>query len=103
MASRTDPDLAEIVKPALESFDHARYELAHRLGREQIKSAVGFDLRRDLTRFALEGLAQQDSITFEKERRTEEVMGFLKALYDTDFSDELVRRAKQLADQKLGS
>ena len=55
----------------------------------------GFDLRRDITRFLMEGLAQQDGITFNHEQRMRELFGFLKLLYtdkrlDAVFADIVI-------------
>ena len=60
-----------------------------------------FDLRRDLTRFALEGLIQQDGITYDKGRRTAELIWLLKLMWDPAYSGSLVERARELAAQEL--
>ena len=100
MASRTDPELEAIFRPAMETYDHSRREMAVRMAAEEKKSDPGFDLRRDITRFALEGLAQQDGITFNKEQRTAELTWFLKLLWDSDSSGTLVEAARARAAEE---
>lgn len=97
MAARTDPELQEIFEPAMQSFDRARRDTAHRLAPDDIKQAPGFDLRRDVVRFAMEGLAQQDGIAFDKEIRTTQMLSLLKLLFDPEASDSLVTRAIEMA------
>ncbi|MCR9277006.1 MAG: TetR/AcrR family transcriptional regulator [Pseudomonadaceae bacterium] len=101
MAARTDPELDEIFRPAMESFDHARRDMANKLASDEVKSAPGFDLRRDVARFALEGLIHQDGITFDQERRTSQMMWLLKLLFDPKVSGELVQRALEMSDADL--
>lgn len=102
MASRTDPELEPIFRKAMESYDRARKEMAYHLAEESMQETPGFDLRRDLTRFALEGLASQDGITFDKEKRTTELMCFLKVLFDDEAaSREVVKKAQQMAAGEL--
>ena len=97
MASRTDPELEAIFRPAMRSFDRARKEMALQLAQDEVKADAGFDLRRDIARFALEGLALQDGITFDQEKRTSELMWFLKLLFDREISGPMIRKAQQLA------
>ena len=97
MASRTDPELEAIFRAAMESFDRARKEMALKLAQEDVKSDPGFDLRRDIARFALEGLALQDGITFDREKRTSELMWFLKLLFDSEISGPMIGKSQQLA------
>lgn len=101
MAARTDPELEAIFKPAMRSFDHARREMANKLASEAVKAEPGFDLRRDVVRFAMEGLIQQDGITFDEQRRTTQMMWLLKLLFDPEVSGPLVQRALELAAQEL--
>ena len=59
--------------------------------------SVGFDLRRDVTRFLLEGIAQQNGITFNKSRRMKQIMTLLKYLWSDDSEDllkDIVEQAK---------
>lgn len=103
MASRTDPELEAIFRPAMETFDRARQKIAQQLARDTEKNESGFDLRRDLMRFALEGLVQQDGITFDKERRTTELMCLLKLMFDRDASQDLVKEAQAQAAKELAA
>ena len=101
MASRTDPELEPIFRVAMESFDRSRRTMAERLAHEEKRLSPGFNLRRDITRFALEGLVQQDGITFDKEKRTAELMALLKLLWDEKASDELITLAQKKAATEL--
>ncbi len=100
MASRTDAELNKVFRPAMQSFDKARREMAHHLAAKEVKEDPGFDLRRDITRFALEGLAQQDGITFNEKKRKREMMWFLKLLFEDEFSGILVKKAQELAREE---
>lgn len=101
MASRTDPELATVFKPAMESYDHARQDVAYQIAEPEVSNTPGFDLRRDIARFALEGLALQDGITFNKEQRTAELMWFLKLVFDPDISGPMIEKARELAARDL--
>ncbi len=101
MASRTDEELAAVFKPAMESYDHARQDVSYQVAEPEISNTPGFDLRRDLARFALEGLALQDGITFNTEQRTAELKWFLKLLFDPDISSPMIDKARELALKEL--
>lgn len=103
MASRTDLDLQAIFKPAMESYDLARREMAQYLAQDEVRDDPGFELRRDIGRFALEGLAQQDGITFDKEKRMSEFKWFLKLLFDSEYSGPLVDKALAMAAEERAS
>ncbi len=81
VAARTSKNLARMFKPAMEAFDRSRREMALKLAQPHIINEPGFDLRWDISRFLMEGLAQQDGITFNREQRVRELFGFLKLLY----------------------
>jgi AcrR family transcriptional regulator len=81
IAARTSRGLARMFRPAMEAFDRSRREMLLKLAQPHIASEPGFDLRRDITRFLMEGLAQQDGITFNREQRMRELFGFLHVLY----------------------
>jgi len=98
-AARTSRSLGRVFKPAMEAFDRSRREMALQLAQEHIVSAPGFDLRRDITRFLLEGLAQQDGITFNQERRFGELMAFLKLLYMDNRFNPLLEKAVAMAGE----
>lgn len=102
MASRTDPELNAVFLPAMESYDHARQDVAYEIAQPEISNTPGFDLRRDIARFAMEGLALQDGITFNKEQRTAELMWFLKLVFDLDISGPMIDKAMELAAREVG-
>ena len=84
LAANTDEDLAAVFKPALEAFDRARREMALKLAEPEVVNRPGFDLKRDVHRFLLEGIAQQDGITFNRAKRMREVMAFLKLCWSDE-------------------
>ncbi|MEE4206264.1 MAG: helix-turn-helix domain-containing protein [Erythrobacter sp.] len=92
LASRTDPDLRSVMEPALAAFDRARREAALGLFPRYLSDNVEFDLRRDIVRFLLEGVAQQDGITFNREERTGAMLRFLKMLIGTEEGVTLLRK-----------
>lgn len=97
MVARTDQELAAVFEPSLAAFDKARRDVAHRLAQAEMMDSVGFDLRRDVTRFLLEGIAQQNGITFNKSRRMKQIMTLLKYLWSDDSEDllkDIVEQAK---------
>lgn len=102
-AARTSKSLSRMFRPAMEAFDRSRREMALKLAQPHIANEPGFDLRRDITRFLMEGLSQQDGITFNRERRMRELLGFLRLLYtdkrlDAVFAD-VVTGAEKSADE----
>lgn len=101
MASRTDPDLEAIFAPAMESYDKARKEMSLFLAQEEVKRDPGFELRRDVARFAMEGLALQEGITYDKEKRTMELKWFLKLLFEPDTSAEMIDEAQRRAAAEM--
>lgn len=97
MAARTDEELSASFAPALAEFDRARRETAIALFPEAVIDAPWFDLRRDITRFLSEGLAQQGGLSFNADRRTANLIGFLKALTTEEAGAELLRKALEIA------
>ncbi len=100
MASRTDPELEPVFRTAMKSFDLARRDMAEKLASDAVKSAPGFDLRRDLARFALEGLAQQEGITYDQPQRFRALICLLKLMFDVEASGPLVERALAMAAER---
>ena len=97
MVARTDHELAEVFEPSLAAFDKARQKMARRLAEPEMLESVGFDLRRDVTRFLLEGVAHQNGITFNKARRMKQITTLLKYLWSDDSEElleDIVERAK---------
>ena len=99
-AARTDPELSAVFTPALAEFDRARRATALKLFPKQHVEAPWFDLRRDITRFLLEGLAQQGGMAFDAERRTAELIEFLKALAMEPAAEAVFKRAKDSAARR---
>jgi AcrR family transcriptional regulator len=92
LASRTDADLRTLMEPALAAFDRARREAALGLFPRHLSERVDFDLRRDVVRFLLEGIAQQDGITFNRDQRKGALLRFLKLLIGTEEGVALLRK-----------
>ena len=80
MAARTDQDMAL------------------RLAEPSVAESAGFDLRRDVHRFLLEGMAQQNGITFNTAQRTARLFAFLKLLW-SDEGEDFVNRALEQAER----
>ena len=79
-AARTDPDLAAVFIPSMAEFDRARRQAALELFPSEFVRQPYFDLRRDVTRYMLEGLAQLDAPAYNAEGRRTDMIAFLKAL-----------------------
>jgi AcrR family transcriptional regulator len=92
LASRTDADLRTLMEPALAAFDRSRREAAVGLFPRYLSERVEFDLRRDVVRFLLEGVAQQDGITFNRDQRKGALLRFLKLLIGTEEGVALLRK-----------
>lgn len=94
LASRSDRELSAIFTPALAEFDRARRATATQLFPPEQVDKPWFDLRRDIVRFLLEGLAQQGGLSFDGERRREMIIGFLKTLATTREAEVVLRKAE---------
>ena len=97
MAARTDADLAEVFQPALAAFDRARRDMALKLAEPEVATSRVFDLRRDLHRFLLEGIAQQNGIAFDEAQRMARILAFLKLIW-SDEGEAFLERAVEQAD-----
>lgn len=91
-ASRADGDLRKLMEPALAAYDDARREAALALFPRFLSDSVEFDLRRDIVRFLLEGIAQQESMVFRREERIDAILRFLKVLIGTQEGVALLRK-----------
>ncbi|MEL7028898.1 MAG: helix-turn-helix domain-containing protein [Pseudomonadota bacterium] len=91
-AARTNPELDAVFSPALLEYDRARRETALKLFPESLAERDSFDLRRDLTRFALEGLAQQGVLSFKAQERRRDLLNLLKLLQTTEEGEALLER-----------
>ena len=92
MAARTDAELDQVFRSSLEAFDRARRDAALHLAEPEVAASPVFDLRRDIHRLVLEGLAKQDGIAFDVERRSDELFAFLKLLW-SDQGEEFLAKA----------
>ncbi len=79
-ASRTDPELREIVKDAGKRYDERRLELGREVyGEVASIDDPGFAVARDLLRVALEGLSVAE-FGHDKDKRQEAVVSLLKRI-----------------------
>ena len=92
LAASTDAELAAVFKPALEAFDRSRREMALKLAEPALANKPGFDLKRDINRFLLEGIAQQDGITFNQQERMNNIIAFIKLCW-SDEGQEFIEQA----------
>ena len=77
-ASRTEPELAEIIDSAAEVYELKRKEAGRDLYPEHMRSAgENFELGRDLSRVVLEGLALT-RLTYDRKDREDAIVGVLK-------------------------
>jgi AcrR family transcriptional regulator len=91
-AARADSELRTLMQPALAAFDSARREAALALFPRFLSDRIEFDLRRDVVRFLLEGIAQQDGMVFRREERIDAILRFLKVLIGTQEGVTLLRK-----------
>ena len=94
-ASRTDADLAAMFRPAMEAYDRARREVALRILPDNFGRHDDFDLARDILRFLVEGVAQQDAITFNREERLGAIRHFLQLMLSSPEGAALLDRTKR--------
>lgn len=92
LASRTDGELRALMAPALAAYDGARREAALALFPRFLSDSVEFDLRRDVVRFLLEGVTQQDGLSFNRDQRIGAMLRFLKVLIGTQEGVALLRK-----------
>lgn len=100
-ASRSDAELAEIFVPALKEFDRARKESALAIFPPHLTNTPVFDLRRDIVRFLLEGLAQQGGLAFDAEVREVRILEFLKVLAARPEGANLLSAALKQSQSRL--
>jgi AcrR family transcriptional regulator len=80
VAARTDAELAEVVRPALASFDRSRRATSRRLFEVKDANLAEFQLVRDIVRFLTEGIVQQNSIIEDRDNRLAALRHFLHML-----------------------
>lgn len=88
-ASRTDPELRKIIRPAAAHFERLRRDM----GRDNFPdfheaSVEKFQRNRDTLRFVLEGMSQT-MLTYNKKARVEAQLQWLKAWFHASWREEL--------------
>ena len=76
VASRTDPELAGILRPTQESFEREWYRTAKEVFPEWEGRGEQFDLALDLTRYVMEGMAIS-FLTHQASDRDKRLLGYL--------------------------
>lgn len=94
-AARTDPELGAIFRPAIAAYDTARREAALRIFPRELTDRPDFDLRRDVLRFLIEGLVQQEGVVYSREQRLEAIRHFLRLLVSSREGEALLERVVQ--------
>ncbi len=77
VAARTDPELAEILRPVQESFEREWYAVSLELFPEWREKGAKFDLAFDLSRYVLEGMAIA-FLTHKETERDKRVLRYLE-------------------------
>ncbi len=77
-ASRTDPELARVMRAAIARFEREWHEAVKEMFPEWKDRGALFDLAMDISQFLLEGMAQ-NKLSHDAERRRERVRDYLKA------------------------
>lgn len=76
VAARTDPELAGILRPTQEAFEHEWYRTARDVFPEWEGSGEHFDIALDLSRYVMEGMAVS-FLTNRGRERDERVLSYL--------------------------
>ncbi|WP_199555522.1 TetR/AcrR family transcriptional regulator [Sandaracinobacteroides hominis] len=83
MAARTDPELAEVIRPALEAFDRGRSRLAEQSLPPELFASMDSQLASDVVRFLTEGAMQMGNIVDNREERLADLRHFVASLVAT--------------------
>ena len=102
-AARSDEELGAIFAPALKEFDRARKETALAIFPPALTRTPVFDLRRDIVRFLMEGLAQQGGLSFDAEIREVRLLEFLKVLATREEGAVLLKEALKKSQKRMRS
>lgn len=98
MAARTDPELAEILQPAIAIFDRSRRELTTEVFPAHAYDLADFNLARDVVRFLTEGTIAQNTMVEQRAERIADLKHFLQVLVATtegnSFLEAVVRSRK---------
>jgi AcrR family transcriptional regulator len=81
VASRTEPELAEILRPAQESFEEAWYHTARELFPEWEGREDAFNVALDLCRYLMEGMAIA-YLTHKESERDHRLMAYLEKQFN---------------------
>ncbi|MEM9743823.1 MAG: helix-turn-helix domain-containing protein [Pseudomonadota bacterium] len=101
VAARTDAELNQVFQETLEAFDRARRDVGVKLAEPSVANSPVFDLRRDIHRLVMEGMVTGEGIAFDVEKRSSELVAFLKLLW-SDEGAAFLRRAQALALEPTG-
>lgn len=91
--ARSNQELNKIFQPALNEYDRMRRQLAFTYFPESLLVDPTLDLRRDLVRYLLEGLAQQRGMSYAERERTENIMRLIRELVTTKEGEGILSRA----------
>ena len=104
VASRTDRELSAVFSPALTEYDRARRAISEETTPKALIDSPWFDLRRDIVRFLIEGFAiQRGGLSFDSDKRTKEMLAFLRVLFETEQGDKLLAQALEMAKRPPNS
>jgi AcrR family transcriptional regulator len=84
IAARTDPGLKDLIRPAIDTFDRNRLDIARRVLPGDRPDTAAFEFTRDLMRFMMDGMALRDWLTVDMEGRLQAARDFLKALVGSE-------------------
>jgi AcrR family transcriptional regulator len=91
-AARSDPEIGAMFRPAIAAYDRARREAALRIFPPDLTERPDFDLRRDILRFLIEGLVQQEGVTYDRDQRLKAIRHFLRLLVASREGEQLLAR-----------
>ena len=84
IAARTDPELKDLIRPAIDAFDQNRLDISRRALLGDRPDTAAFEFTRDLLRFMMDGMALQDWLTVDRDSRLVAARDFLKALVGSE-------------------
>lgn len=96
VAARTDNELNRVFTSTLEAFDRARRDIALQLAEPSVAQSPVFDLRRDIHRLILEGIATGEGFSIDAEKRAAELFAFVKLIWSDD-GEAFLKQAQQQA------
>ena len=100
VAARTDPELMEVLRPAIEAFDRSWFQSSREIFPDLAQSAA-FERANYLTLFLLEGLAA-NRFTRNAEPVSEELLRWLKQELRGAFADVLTTMDRESAKRSAG-